>query len=139
MFNFTRARLILTLVFVSISAVSTTLPVIPQSIAGVLTKNGQPVADSQTLVLVNKNRENSEFKTSSNKDGTFVASHNISLLDLIFSRNTDQTICVKDLEVVINNTIGCVPERTIATTESVDSLKLNPDKIKTSFSSDDLN
>ncbi len=112
-------------------------PIIPQNIAGLLTKDGKPVT-SQTLVTVDKDGKKTEVQVTPNQDGKFATSTNSSLLELLTNKAQESIICAKDSGVIINGTLGCVPAITIATNETPQTLQANPDKIKSSFTENDV-
>jgi Collagen triple helix repeat (20 copies)/Chaperone of endosialidase len=140
MFSFIQSRIaqiIFTAIFITGTGFAATQPIIPQNIAGLLTKDGKPVT-SQTLIAIDKDGKKTEVSVSPNNDGKFATSTNQSVLDILFGKAKDQTICAKDEGVIINGTIGCVPATTIVTNDSPETLKANPDKIKSSFAESDV-
>jgi collagen type VII alpha len=140
MFSFIQSRIyqiIFIIIFIATIGFIATQPIIPQNFAGLLTKDSKPVS-SQSLIVLDKGGNKEELNVSPNKDGKFATSFNFSLLDIVFNKIKDVTICAKDRGVIIDGTISCVPVTTIATTDSLDTLKSNPDKIKTSFTPSDV-
>jgi collagen type VII alpha len=141
MLNLIRSRIFSTLLIITVvgtGAFASTLPIIPQSIAGLLTKNGQPVS-AQTLLQIDKNGQTNEVSVIPDTNGKFAVPVRVSLLDLLRGGSDDTTICTTDSSIVINGALSCVPQNAIASSQSASNLLANPDNIKTSFTAADIN